>query len=77
VIVIIFIFFYPRGVGSSGNGLGLSGISWGLSASKARVLSDSCGEGNLYRFEVYMAGLGTQSGPALEEFLVIKKKKKK
>jgi hypothetical protein len=33
--------------------------------------------GVLHGFEVYLTGVGTQSGPALEGFLVIKLKKKK
>jgi len=33
--------------------------------------------GVLHGFEVYLTGVGTQSGPALEGFIVIKLKKKK
>jgi hypothetical protein len=52
-------------------------ISWGQSAGEAGVLSDLCGGGALHGSEVYLTGVSSRSGPALEGFLVIKKKKKK
>lgn len=79
--------FLTQGVGSSGKGLGLGSFpikskvqilltannSLDQPTSEAGVLPDAC-EGNaLHGSEVYSTSVGTRSGPALEEFLVIKK----
>jgi hypothetical protein len=50
---------------------------WSQFAGEARVLPNLCGGGALYEFEVYLTGVSTQSGLALEGFLVIKKEKEK
>jgi len=48
-------------------------IPWG----QPGILPDPCRGSVLHRSEVYLTGVGTQSGPTLEGFLVIEKKKKK
>jgi hypothetical protein len=47
-------------------------IPWGQPAGEARVLPDPCGGGVLHGSKVYLTGVGTQSDPALEGFLVLK-----
>jgi len=49
-------------------------ILWGQPADKAEVLPDSCEGGALHGSEVYLIGVDIRSGPALEGFLLIKKK---
>jgi hypothetical protein len=49
-------------------------IFWGQPPGEAGVLPDPCGGGALHGSEVYLTMVGTRSGPALEGFLVIKKK---
>jgi len=51
-------------------------IYWSQPDGEVGVLPDPSGGSALHRFEVYLTGTGTQSDPALEGFLVIKKKKK-
>jgi hypothetical protein len=51
-------------------------IPWGQHAGEAGVLPDPCGGGALNGSKVYLRGVGTRSGPALEGFLIIKKKRK-
>jgi hypothetical protein len=46
-------------------------IIWGQLTSEAGVLPNPCGWGTLHGSEVYLTGVGTQSGPALEGFFVI------
>jgi hypothetical protein len=79
----------PRGLGSSGKGLGLGcipfglkfeslwvqTIPWGQPLGKARVLPDLCGAGALHGFGVYLTWVGKRSDSTLEGFLVIKKNK--
>lgn len=81
----------PQRIGSSGKGIGLcnnpmrSNVRISLSANnslwltrrQSRSIPDPCGEEALHESEVYLTGKGTQSGPTLEGFLVIPKKKKK
>jgi hypothetical protein len=79
----------PRGLGSSGKGLGLGcipfglkfeslwvqTIPWGQPLGKARVLPDLCGAGALHGFGVYLTWVGKRGDSTLEGFLVIKKNK--
>jgi len=51
-------------------------IYWSQPDGEVGVLPDPSGGSALHRFEVYLTGMGTRSDPALEGFLVIKKKKK-
>jgi hypothetical protein len=48
-------------------------ILWSQVAGETEVLPDPCEGGPLHGSEVYPTGVGTQSGPALEGFLFIKK----
>lgn len=46
---------------------------WGQPSGETGVLPDPCGGGTLHGSNVYLIGVGTRSGPTLEEFLVINK----
>jgi hypothetical protein len=50
---------------------------WGQPTDEAKILPYPCGGSALHGSEVYLTGVGTQSGPAFEGFLVIKRRKKK
>lgn len=77
----------PKGVGSNGNkNFGLGGKVWtsfsvnnfldSRLCGEARILPNPCGNGALYRSEIYPTRVSTRSDPALEGFLIKKKKKK-
>jgi hypothetical protein len=48
--------------------------SFGQPTGEARVLPNPCGGGVLHGSEVYLIGVSTRNGHALERFLVIKNK---